>query len=129
MNQEPEDGRIIYTTGANCDGVPLIGGVWTLWEQEGFPLEMSYLICRDKGWAVDWLEAMADASVNNNCPALMKHVSGFLPDEAILAMKLGFMRVVKTGKTWEQVVAEKRKNGRNFCAFIEEEISKLEKST
>ena len=73
-----DDGSVIYATGCTPEGAILIGGIWKLWEQEGFPIEMSHLICRDNGWAVDWLEAMADASCTNNCPALVKHIEAFL---------------------------------------------------
>jgi len=120
-------GSVIYATGCTPDGVTLIGGVWKLWEQEGFPLEMSHLICRDKGWAVDWLEAMADASCTNNCPALVKHIEAFLPHDAMTALKLGFMRVLNSGKTYEQIVAEKQKNGRAFADFIRAAVSSQNK--
>jgi len=109
---------VIYATGTTRDGVVLIGGVWKLWEQEGFPLEMSHLVCQQNGWRVDWCEAMFDASTTNNCPALMKHIEAFLPQETILALKVGFMAVLKSGKTYEQVVAEKQSNGRAFTDFV-----------
>jgi hypothetical protein len=111
-NQLTNDPSVIYATGFTPEGVMLIGGIWKLWEQEGFPLEMSHLICRDRGCSVDWLEAMADASCTNNCPALMKHIEAFLPSETITALKLEFMRVLNSGKTSEQIVAEKQANGR-----------------
>lgn len=109
---------VIYSTGCTPDGKILVGGVWKLWEQEGFPLEMSHLVCRDRGWAVDWLEAMADASLTHNCPALMKHLESFLTDETLTALKAGFMRVLNSGKTYGQIVSEKIENGRRFDAFI-----------
>lgn len=109
---------IIYTTGCTSSGVPLIAGVWTLWEQEGFPLEMSHLICQDSGWAVDWAEAMVDASVTNNCPALVKHIEAFLPSETILHLKVGFMHLVRSGRSYESILREKRENGKAFVEFI-----------
>lgn len=114
----PDNDEIIYTTGCTPDGTPLIGGVWTLRDQEGFPVEMSHLVCRDKGWAIDWMEAMADASRTNNCPALIKAVEGFLPEHAITHLKLGFMHMVRGGKSFDQVVAEKRANGKKMEAFV-----------
>lgn len=110
--------EIIYATGCAPDGTPLIGGVWMLRDQEGFPLEMSHLICRDKGWAIDWMEAMADASRTNNCPALIKAVKAFLPEHALSHLKLGFMHMVRSGKSFEEVVAEKRANGKKMEAFV-----------
>lgn len=120
-----DSGSVIYATGCTPDGVTLIGGIWKLWEQEGFPLEMSHLVCRDKGWAVDWLEAMADASTTNNCPALMKHIEAFLPSHVITHLKFGFMHVLNSGKTYEQIVAEKQANGRKFEDFIRAALAEL----
>ena len=107
----------IYSTGCTLDGSTIIGGVWTLWEQEGFPLEMSYLLCQSKGWSVDWLEALADASCTNNCPALMDYVESFLPLHVVVAIKIGFMRYLDTGKTYQQIVEGKRANGKAFAEF------------
>lgn len=108
---------IIYLTGISSSGKPLLGGVWTLWEQEGFPLEMSHLICQESGWGVDWFEAMVDASVSNNCPALMKHIESFLPGETLLLLKINFMAAIQSGKSYQQLLSEKRANGVAFEAF------------
>lgn len=114
----PSNDEIIYMTGCRLEGTPLIGGVWTLRDQEGFPLEMSHLVCRDKGWAIDWLEAMADASRSNNCPALMKAVEAFLPEPAVTHLKMGFMNIVRSGKSFDEVLAEKRASGKKMQAFV-----------
>ena len=118
------DEEIIYTTGLTPGGLNLVGGIWTLWDQHGFPLEMSHLICRDSGWHVDWIEAMADASLSNNLPALMKQVEAFLDTEMMLAMKTGFIRALNSGKNYEQIVADKRANGVALGKFIEEAKSR-----
>ena len=116
---------VIYATDCAPDGTTLVGGVWKLWEQEGFPLEMSHMICRDKGWRVDWLEAMADASRSNNCPALVKHIEAFLPCETMTALKLGFVRVLNSGKTCEQIIADKQANGRTVTDFTHAALALL----
>ena len=98
-------------TGKTSENIPLIGGVWRLYHQEGFPLEMSHLIAKGNGWKVDWLEAMADASLDNNCPALMKQIESFLDDETIDNLKIGYMFVFKhLNKTFQEVLDEKRKS-------------------
>jgi len=112
------DQPIIYPTGLTREGIPLIGGVWTLWEQEGFPLEMSHLVCQGNGWAVDWLEAMADATVTNNCPALMKHVEAFLPSGVVDAMQLGFVLQIDAGNAPAKILSDKRENGLKFSESI-----------
>ncbi len=108
--------NILYISGSTPDGTPLVGGVWTLRDQEGFPLELSHLFCRDQGWAVDWAEAMADASRSNNLLALMKAVETFLPENEVTNLKLGFVRMARRGKSFDEVVAEKRANGRKLNA-------------
>lgn len=110
--------RIIYTTGTSRDGAVLIGGIWTLWAQEGFPLEMSYMIARTDGWAIDWLEAMADASTTNNLPIMMDKVEAFLPSSVILHIKIGFMHALNGGQTYAAIVRAKRENGAAFEDFI-----------
>lgn len=106
---KPERGsEIVYESGVTSDGTPLLGGVWTLWDREGFPLEMAHLSAQGKGIRIDWCEAMADASRSNNCPALMKQVEAFLDEETIMAMKAGFVRMVESGKSFDQIISEKR---------------------
>lgn len=117
-----EYGPVIYATGCTNLGITLIGGIWKLWEQEGFPLEMSHLVCRENGWAVDWSECMADACTTNNGPALMKHLEAFLTGETIHDLKLGFMHALNLGKTYDQIAAEKMKNGRAFANFSREAL-------
>ncbi len=47
---------------SQIDGVPKLQGVFTLLDQEGFPLDMSYEIAKERGCVVDWVEALADAA-------------------------------------------------------------------
>jgi hypothetical protein len=44
------------------NGVPRLQGVFTLRDQEGFPVDMAFEMARDRGWEVDWVEALADAA-------------------------------------------------------------------
>lgn len=103
-----DDNSVIYVTGYTAEHKPLFGGVWTAWHQNGFPLEMSHMILRDRGDAVDWMEAMADASCSNDLPALMGHIEGFLDTETVNALKMRFVMMLGTGVTYEQIVANKR---------------------
>lgn len=47
---------------SQINGVPKLQGVFRLRDQEGFPLDMSFEIARDRGWDIDWVEALADAA-------------------------------------------------------------------
>jgi hypothetical protein len=52
---------VLYQTGFTPDGIPLLGGIYRLKDQEGFPVDMAYELCRDKGVCPDWAEFLADA--------------------------------------------------------------------
>lgn len=56
-----KNGPLRWKTQAN--GVPKLQGVFTMLDREGFPVDMSYEIAKEQGWDVDWIEALADASV------------------------------------------------------------------
>jgi len=121
----PGSEEIIYTTGCTEDGTYLIGGVWTLRDQVGFPIEMSHVVCKQNGWLIDWMEAMADASRSNNCPALMRVVETFMPEDGIMRLKMGFVHMVRSGKSFDEVVAEKRANGKRMESFVRAVAVKL----
>lgn len=106
MNDE-----IIYITGMTPTGKLLKGGIWTLAHQEGFPLAVSHDLAQSEGWAIDWLEAMCDASRDNNLPALMKQATAFLDADTIDYMKAAFM-MAKEGATYDQILQRKREIGR-----------------
>ena len=112
--------KVIYVTGYTVEGDPLIGGIWTLHDQEGFPLEMSYIMCRNERWDIDWMEAMADASRSNNLPALMKAAEAFLPKHVIEHLKMGFVHITKSGKSFEEIIADKRENGKKIDELIQD---------
>ena len=51
---------VLYCTGYP-DNRPLIAGLYTMKDTLGFPLDISVMICREKGWNIDWCEFIADA--------------------------------------------------------------------
>lgn len=55
-----ERGPLRWKTQRN--GVPKLQGVFTLRDEQGFPVDMAYELARERGWEVDWLEALADAA-------------------------------------------------------------------
>ena len=52
-------------------------------DQEGFPLDMAYEIAKERGWNVDWVEALADAA--RQCvfkyDALIEEISMLEPEK------------------------------------------------
>ena len=116
------DETVIYPTGITLEGKPLIGGIWRMWSQEGFPIESSWMECNARGWKVDWCEAMVDASLTNECPSLMRQVEGFLGGNDVLHMKREFMALVKSGRRFQDILERKKANS----SVIEELIRRLE---
>lgn len=55
----------LYITGVTPDGRLLMGGVFRMQDEHGFPVDASHEECRMKGFAVDWLEALCDCWLND----------------------------------------------------------------
>lgn len=51
----------LYVTGVSPDGRPLIGGIFRMKDEIGFPLDMSFEICQEHNWRIDYLELLCDA--------------------------------------------------------------------
>lgn len=51
----------IYITGHTLEGKLLMGGIFTMKDQEGFPVDTSYEICKENGHLIDWAEYLYDA--------------------------------------------------------------------
>lgn len=108
----------LYTTGLTHEGRTLVGGLWTMWTQEGFPLELSRIALKDRGCDPDWAEAMADASRTGSCPALMSQLEALLPEGDLLNLKAGFMRIVASGVSWDDFLKAKRRNGEGYLQAL-----------
>ena len=125
MNERIDNNTIIYLTGYTDKGLPLIGGVWTLKDQSGYPIEMSYVSAITNGYNIDWAEAMADASLSNRCPALMRDIETFLSTETISHLKNGFIHNIKSGKSFQCILDDKRANGKKCLEFVNLIATKL----
>jgi alanyl-tRNA synthetase len=106
MNQD------LYITGLTSNGQSLMGGIWRHYHQNGFPLEITNLVAKENGWCVDWLEAMADASIDNNLPSLMSHLETFLDEETLVSIKISFMNLLNKGRTFSSILEDKKKNAK-----------------
>ena len=63
---------IIYTTGFNAEGKCLVGGIWRLYRQEGFPVDLSFMHIREMGHYPDYMEMMAEATMYGELERLLK---------------------------------------------------------
>ena len=83
-----ESGPLRWKTQIN--GVPKLQGVFTLRDQEGFPVDMSYEITKERGWEVDWVEALADAA--RQCilkyDALLEEIRMLEPAKVVIVQKI-----------------------------------------
>ena len=99
--------EIVYITGKTPDGKELVGGLWTLWSQEGFPIEMFHLKCEQEGTLVDWIEALADADRRNNLHALLMQMEAFLPTHIILGIGAAY-HFLSEKHSPQQILEKKR---------------------
>lgn len=98
----------IYPTGYTTDGKLLLGGVWTHYHQNGFPVEMSYMSAQARGARIDWLEAMADASTTDNLPALVEEMTTFMPKETVDEIGARFADMISKGHTYDSILESKK---------------------
>jgi len=102
----------IYITGITDAGTPLIGGLWRLYRQEGFPLDLSLLIVREKGCAPDIAELFAEATIHSELPQVHKQASELFTTET----QNMWLRMVATNSgdqflAAEQLLLSKREHG------------------
>lgn len=55
----------LYITGFTIGGEKIIGGIFKMQDQKGFPIDASFEICRENGWVIDWAEALCDCWIND----------------------------------------------------------------
>lgn len=109
----------IYCTGIGENGKPLLGGIWRMYSEQGFPIEMSHMEAQEKGCQVDWLEAMADASLTADCPRLVQEMEQFLSG-SMHEIKTKFVQAVRKFsehgninddvQTYRNILTHKRQN-------------------
>lgn len=100
----------LYFTGFS-DGKALVGGIWRMKSQEGFPVELSALQCASAGIIPDWMEAMADASTENECPSLMDDLGSFMTADQLCLLRARFTALFlleDSPYTYESFLKEKR---------------------
>lgn len=55
----------LFCTGVNLDGKALVGGVYRMQDSIGMPLEITKMEADEKGFYIDWLEALCDCWLND----------------------------------------------------------------
>ena len=109
----------IYCTGIAPDGKPLLGGIWRMYSERGLPIEISHMEAEERGCHVDWIEAMADASLTADCPNLVREMQQFMGD-AMHGIKTKFIQTMRAFsefgtanddlRTYQNILAHKRQN-------------------
>lgn len=55
----------IYITGISPTGALLLGGMFRMQDEVGFPIDASFEECKRHGFKIDWLEALCDCWIND----------------------------------------------------------------
>lgn len=55
----------IYITAVGIDGKMILGGIFKMQDQVGFPVDASFEESRQHGFVIDWLEALCDCWLND----------------------------------------------------------------
>lgn len=71
----------IYITGLTPEGTPLVGGIWRMYRQEGFPVDLSIMIIREKSCLPDIMELFAEATIHMELPQVQKQCPELFDDE------------------------------------------------
>ena len=85
----------IYITGnTQASGQLLVGGLFTMMDTFGFPLDLSILTLRDSGTHTpDWLDYLADAEVQDKLPVAAERLKENAPaDYDLIAVMYAFSR-------------------------------------
>lgn len=119
----------LYITGITPDGKFLLGGVFRMKDQMGFPLDMSYEICKEKGMEIDYCELFCDAWLHdcNGFDSVCRELEmlGKCPKEGWAMVGTGFLK--KYPKALKQqfpinvfckyILAKKRITSKAFMAW------------
>lgn len=90
------------------DGKIRLQGVFTLRDQEGFPVDMAFEMARERGWVVDWVEALADAGRQCvfKCDALAAEMRALDPGNADAAWFVFQCGVMEREGTFQERCAD-----------------------
>ena len=55
----------LYITATTPDGKIMLGGIFKMQDQVGFPIDASFEECKSQRFLIDWLEALADCWLND----------------------------------------------------------------
>lgn len=79
----------LYITGLNIrTGKFLLGGIYRMHDQIGFPIDCSIDECRERGYEIDWIEAMCDCWLNDclKFDSFLRQVKSQCPNIPLLEM-------------------------------------------
>ena len=112
-----------YVSGLTTEGTPILAGLWRMKDEMGFPVSCFLDETTARGFHVDWLEAMADASMTDNLPALMREIEMLLTHEKVDRLKAGFVLAVKNN-TYSEILEKKKENAKALKTYFNEHASR-----
>ena len=111
---------MLYQSGITQDGVPLLAGIFSMKDQQGFPVDASLHECQQRGLCPDWAEYLADAGRHRQwkfdaaCDELRFLLGDSLTNEIIQRFKAWGAALMRLGDTFidacERMVEAKRRN-------------------
>ena len=124
---------IIYQTAITTEGKCLLGGVWRLYRQEGFPVDLSFITIREMGHRPDYMEMMAEATMHGELERLMRQYPEIFTDEVKNKFALYLLShgsdTLGFEKAAENIVNQKRSMNLDKLGEMREEICKLKNSS
>lgn len=106
---------IIYITGLTPEGIPLVGGIWRIYRQQGFPVDISLMEIREKGYLPDIMELFAESTFYAELPQVRKQVPELFTLENIhkwnLYLESFGLKESNQFDVAEKILMEKRNNG------------------
>lgn len=106
---------IIYITGLTPEGIPLVGGIWRIYRQQGFPVDISLMEIREKGYLPDIMELFAESTFYAELPQVRKQAPELFTLENIhkwnLYLESFGLKESNQFDVAEKILMEKRNNG------------------
>lgn len=67
----------------------MLGGMYRMHDQIGFPIDLCVLECEERGWRIDWLEALCDCWLNDclKFDSFVRHAESASKEPLMLAQR------------------------------------------
>ena len=67
---------------SQTNGIPKLQGVFRFKDECGFPISITHDVAKEKGWEIDWIEALLDATRQNKFDSVYSEILMLVPEQA-----------------------------------------------